>query len=777
MKAQLPGWKGLAAAGALALVAVAAVALGRRPDPAPAPGVALTPFPAPAFAASRAGDEVAPADFVGAAACASCHAEQHRAWSLSTHGRAGGPAGPDVLIAPFDGRPVRFQDGEVIPRRADGRYEFVVRQHGQAEQVLPVDGVVGGGHMLGGGTQGFLTRWADGTLRFLPFDWSRQEGAWFCNTGTRLDRGWVPVNDSMALRDCGDWPPLRVMGSETRFANCQECHGSQIQVALEPGAGYRTDVATLQVNCESCHGPARRHVDLAASGGFGADGDIALAPLGDLDKDASLGVCFQCHALKDVLEPGYLPGDPLEEHFALKFPILGDEPYFPDGRVRTFAYQGTHLYSACYLEGPMDCVSCHEPHGQGYWDVRRRPLDGPFDDGQCTACHASKAVDPQEHTFHPPGSEGSRCVACHMPYLQHPEVGPGVRFARSDHTIPVPRPAFDAALGVESACARCHADRGADELQALAEAWWGELKPHRPLVAALLEEGVPGDVDAAAERLLRPREVDPMPQFHALGRFLLERLEPDAGELPASARERLLGLARSDDLDVRALALVALHWSRGDDAEVRTLLVRTLEAAGTREEALRRRWGMALGFLADLHRDRGDFARSRAGYRKALEILPGDPRILAAVGVMYNQAGEPANAAVALRRSLEGDPRPLTWINLGIALGAQGDAAGAAQAYRRALALDPHEPLAHYNLGNLHLRAGEQAAALGAYREAVAADPGLGRAHLHIARILGEAGQYAEALPHARRAVEFEPDHAPSREVLGALERLVDEGR
>ena len=46
----------------------------------------------------------------------------------------------------------------------------------------------------------------------------------------------------------------------------------------------------------------------------------------------------------------------------------------------------------------MDCVSCHEPHGQGYWDTDRRPLASPFDDGQCTSCHPSKMADIQAHT-------------------------------------------------------------------------------------------------------------------------------------------------------------------------------------------------------------------------------------------------------------------------------------------------------------------------------------------------------------------------------------------
>jgi len=297
--------------------------------------------------------------------------------------------------------------------------------------------------------------------------------------------------------------------------------------------------------------PAGSDVDPAAY-------DPRIRSLANLPKDSSLSTCFRCHGLKDVLKEGYLPGDGLEEHFALKFPVLGDRPYTPDFRVRTFAYQATHLSSECYLDGPMDCVSCHEPHGQGYWDVNRRPLESPFDDGQCTACHASKAEPLEDHTFHPPESEGSRCVNCHMPYLQHPEVGPGVEFARSDHTIPVPRPAFDDSVGVESACVQCHAERTPAELQRQAEAWWGELEPHRPLVRGMLHRDEAGNRVAAARLLLRPDLNDPLAQFQALARFLTERLPPDVPELEPEVEERLRALTRSPDPDVRALALAAL---------------------------------------------------------------------------------------------------------------------------------------------------------------------------------------------------------------------------
>ena len=759
------------ALGLLGLLAMLAGCSGDAGDPDGAER--LVPFPAPPPAA---GATVSLDDFVGAEACADCHEREYAAWSTSTHGRAGGEPGPETVIGPFDGAPIRFADGTVTPRVRAGTYEFVVAQEGFPEAVLRVEGAVGRAHMLGGGTQGYLTLRPDGTERLLPWEWSGTGRFWFCNTETRANRGWQPITPDMRLADCGDWPPLRALGAVARFSNCQECHGSQIQTRLEPGAGFVTAHTSLRVNCESCHGPAGRHVEMARSGELGPDGDIGIASLAWLEKDASLQVCLQCHAVKDVLAEGYLPGEPLETYYALKYPILGDRPYFPDGRVRTFAYQANHLASACYLQGPMDCVSCHEPHGQGYQDIERRPLSGPYDDGQCTSCHASKGADPAAHTYHPAGSEGSRCVSCHMPYLQHPSVGEGVPFARSDHTIAVPRPVFDADLGIESACAGCHDDIAPNELQRQARAWWGEPKPHRPLIAGITGEFRARNPAEAAELLLRPEETDPLIQFQALGRLVTTYLTPDA-ELPAVARERLEALAGSPDLDVRSLALASLHWTRGDDPAVRQRLVDALEGAPS-DRALRGRWLLALGFLGDRARDDGDFATARVAYRKALELRSDDPRILHSLGQMHSREGAFDLAVDALRRSLAVDPlQPLAWVNLGVALVGAGDPSAAREAYAEALRLNPHEALAHFNLGNVEQRAGRLAEAAASYERAVEADLGLGVAHFELARTYLRLERIEDALPHARRAVEFMPDHEASRQMLADLERALGLGR
>jgi len=763
----------LAGSAVLGLVAVAvAILVFLRDDDTPP-----LPFPPPA---SPTGIAIAFEDFAGADACADCHAAQDSAWSVSTHGRAGGDPSRALLVRAFDSRPIRFRDAVVTPTRAaGGKHAFVIARPGQPDQLLPVDGVVGGAHMVGGGTQGFVTRDEDGTVRFLPFELIRRENVWFCNSNTRLDQGWVPITADMALADCGDWPPIRTLGNVPRYATCQECHGSQIEVTAAPGRPNETRYISLAINCESCHGPAARHVTLMRDR-MASDPslqkpapetsptpDIGLTSLATLSKDASLEVCFRCHALKDALAPGYLPGKPFADFYSLRLPLLSDATVFADGRIRSFAYQQGHLWSDCYLSGSMTCVDCHEPHAQGYRDANGAPLPGRFDDGQCTACHPSKADRIEQHTHHAAVSPGSRCVACHMPYLQEPEVGSHLRYARSDHTIPLPRLDFDAGLGIEIACAACHQDLTADSLQSAAESWWGELKPHHALVAGLAAAGDRPDRGSLIALLDAEAPPHAMAELTVLGLLLRDHLAPDGDRLEPALARRLELAAASADPDFAALGLAALHWSRGNQRATRQFLIDRIGSLGPAENAVRNRWGVLLGFLGDRARKNGDAARAMTAYRKALEVTPADAAVLMNLGLAFVAAGDPIAAENAYLASIAADSmRSLTWVNLGIARAARGDAGGAVSAYERALRADPYDPLAWFNLGNVYLRADRPADALEPYARAVRHAPGMAPAHFNLARALIALDRLAEARTALRSGLEFEPSNTAAREAL-----------
>jgi tetratricopeptide (TPR) repeat protein len=735
----------------------------RRPASAALP-------PAPPSAVQEGGPVFA--DFLGAEACAECHAAQYDVWRASAHGRAGGPGDREHIIGPFDGRPLRFRDAVVTPSvNASGKFAFTVAQRGRPAVTFEVHAVVGRGLMEGGGTQAYFSKFPDGTVRFLPFDYSKTERLFFCNTLGRANRGWVPISPAIALADCGDWPPQRILGSSERFQTCQQCHGSQIEAVFDTTTrSFETRYTTLAINCESCHGPGRRHVELARSGTLAQSTDIGLRSLATLTKDQSLDVCFQCHAAKTALEPRYLPGKPLETHYALKLPFLLDTIYFADGRTRSFGYQEGHLASDCYLNGSMTCVDCHEPHAQRYRDVNGLPLVGRFSDGQCTGCHASKAAQPEIHTKHPRGSAGSRCVACHMPYLQQPNVGRQVRYARSDHVIPIPRPLYDTRLGVETACLQCHRDQTVERLQAQVTGWYGELKPLPAAVAGVLAADSLRDVAAAARAILTPPVRHPIADVTGLAQLLQRYASPYGSRLDDEAVAGVQRLARSDDPDVQALALATLHLDRGSDAKVRRFLASQLRGLGALDALVRDRWVWVLVVRGDGYLSSNDHQAALATYRRAQELKPQDATVLRRIGVAHMRLQEYGQAIDHFRRSLAADAeQPQVLLELGFALMQSGDLDAAEAAYRDAIALSPLDPGGHANVALVHLRRGAMQPAIDALQQALALDPGLAEAYFLLGRAYGTLGRLDEAATALRRGLEFDPGNAAARRVLESL--------
>jgi tetratricopeptide (TPR) repeat protein len=747
-------WAGAASAIAAAILVLLLV---RSRSEAP---VTLTTFQAPP---EPPRDSITFADFVGSESCAGCHAAEYAAWSKSTHGRAGQAPPRDLVMRRFDGTPIRFRDATVQPTISKGRYEFVVDWFDRTDR-YPIEGVIGGGHMVGGGTQGFVWRHPDGSLRLLPFEITGSDSTWFCSTGTRAERGWVRITPSMSIADCGDWPPVRMLGSSARLASCQECHGSQIEV-VGGSRPNETRLASLSINCESCHGPGRRHVALVRAPTRSAE--IGMKALATLSRDSSMDLCLRCHALKADVRRGYLPGRAFDERYSLKIPLLDGDELLADGRTRLFAYQQGHLYSDCYLSGSMTCVDCHDPHSQQYRDITGNRLASRFADAQCTDCHPSKTRQVEQHTRHAANSAGSRCVSCHMPFVQESAVGKEIRFTRSDHTISIPRVQLDARLGVVNACQTCHQDRSVEQLTQDTRRLWGELKPLRPIVASLLERDRLEDFEAI---ILAADTTHRMAYFDALSRYLV-RLDLDAQSLPRKLRRRMEQLTYSHDDDMAALALAILHFDAGHEPRTRAFLAQRLGTLGARELSVRQRWAIALGQRGDALRERARPADAVAVYERALELQPNDVALLQALGLARLNSGDAAGASETLRHAIANEPgNSLVLVNYGRARAAAGDEAGAAAAYRQATEVNPYDALAFFNLANTSLRAGQPEDAARLYRRAIELDVSLAPAHFNLARALLLQDRKEAALSALRSGLVFDPNQAEARAAAEQLE-------
>ena len=129
--------------------------------------------------------------------------------------------------------------------------------------------------------------------------------------------------------------------------------------------------------------------------------------------------------------------------------------------------------------------------------------------------------------------------------------------------------------------------------------------------------------------------------------------------------------------------------------------------------------------LGIAQRVRGKYAEARAALAGALLLAPAwEPEILAELGVLAAEEGNPEQALTAFDRALELDPlQPDALYRRGLTLRRLGREAEAERDYERALELRPTHADAHHNLGFLLAKRGEQARAEQHFRAALRAQP------------------------------------------------------
>jgi len=162
--------------------------------------------------------------------------------------------------------------------------------------------------------------------------------------------------------------PLQIPGAHyVGDKACADCHAEIVRrFKSSPHARLAPENAALpgQSGCESCHGPGSRHIQTAGA----ATGERFI-----INPHKEPASCFQCHL--DVEGQFHLP----QHH-----PVL---------------------------EGRMNCVQCHDPHGT---DIMK-PAGGLAMarlDESCSQCHRNET---RPFVFrHDALREG--CVTCHAPH-------------------------------------------------------------------------------------------------------------------------------------------------------------------------------------------------------------------------------------------------------------------------------------------------------------------------------------------------------------------------
>ena len=640
-------------------------------------------------------------EFVGTENCATCHKAEFAAWQNSHHDLAMQEPTPESVLGDFDNATFSYH-GAVTTFSNNGD-EFWVTTEGPdgVPERFPVRYVFGVYPL-----QQYLLPLGGGRLQALTIAWDsrpKKEG------GQR----WYHLypDDNIQSED-----PLHWTGPYHNWnARCAECHSTNVRKNFNSLTNsYSTQFDAINVGCEACHGPGKNHikaveegsVEARSYGGFGLslEGHRGFSRESESEtvlsshEAGSLQIenCARCHSRRRTLGD-YSYGQSLSDTHLLA--PLTPPLYHVDGQIRDEVYvYGSFLQSKMYAAGVV-CTNCHEPHSN------QLVAKG---NALCVQCHSPSSFDTPAHHNHVVGTFGSQCVNCHMPEQTYMGVD-----RRRDHSMRIPRPELSEALGSPNACTQCHQDQ-TDAWAAQAVKDWGHAPQRigqsigelfyetrsgvpdgaRALAALAINADVNGIWRASAteelglsgfsglEILIARQVISPDPTIRASAVRASEALplvrryqslRPILGdtnrsvvtELAAALAGVPLGqIPRDDALALKEIFLQYLEIQR-QDLDLPSVQARLgsfyrargdLEAAEASYQAAMAIDPLTVGAylnLADLKRVQGNEQRARSVLLEGLTLMPSQPSLRHALGLLEVRAGDYEKALTYLEEAAD----------------------------------------------------------------------------------------------------------------------------
>lgn len=460
-------------------------------------------------------------DLAGSESCRECHPGNFGQWERHSHRHMNAMATPQTVKGDFSGEAsIDYLGGRGEFFRKDGGYRMALERDG-VRRVFSVERVIGSRF-----TQYYIGRLLEGPVgeedprrkveHVLPFGYWFDRDEWaptvhvFRNEDADHE-SWDPYSDlkfteyDRACGDCHTTLPagdrlIRPAGldriseygprefSFEFYKYLAENHpetvkGKDFEAATIEDVAAALDSLTeysipeqgveLGVSCEACHYGARAHVENSDKEEsrelprfFPLSPNIKVA---DVNEEAAFGrnaanlnyTCARCHSGG---RPEYASG-----HHTWNSTEYADA-------VRGACYSAPDELPA---KRTMTCVHCHDPHKAIGKKWSQTPQQ---DDAKCLDCHQAFQAEAAlvAHTHHPAGSEGSRCMNCHMPRINE-----GLQEMVRTHRIFSPTEPRMIEANQPNACNLCHLDKPIDwTLKHLREWYGGGLRYSESALAA-----------------------------------------------------------------------------------------------------------------------------------------------------------------------------------------------------------------------------------------------------------------------------------------------------
>jgi hypothetical protein len=695
---------------------------------------------------SRSSDD----GYTGSESCRRCHEAEYGSWRNNLHVQMTRPIADALVVGDFSPGTRLEEGGRSYAMEArGGRYYISIARTGGAPEKFEVHYTLGARRF-----QGYLSRLPDGRIYVLPVFWHLESKRW-------IDyRVITPVPDDPTHDFRQIWN-----------VTCVNCHATNLVRHYDVATNtFATTWTEMGIGCEACHGPGREHIEDPEH--------LKIFTMKKVPARQLFDACGYCHGNKNNVFFGFKPGDRYEDYalpFLISEPIPANDPqgdFWPDGRPSRFNRPQALTLTGCFRKGEATCTSCHRMHGADNNHSLKVPIDSPGgghapeSDTLCTQCHqvglrgaaasrgtdGSRATDEPRpgiltpradlptpipdlaaHTHHPPASQGSRCINCHMS-----DVNWRLITRRLDHTFQPPVPEMTARYGVPNACTTCHEDKPPEWAAQTMDSWYGNGDRRRAVVALADSMYAAGTGDVSVLPEIAGLAVN---RLH--GALIRASAAEFAGQLIAkmvslgSASSRPDGLGEGGGRDrTEGTAGAARAGAPDGGRGFSTTIVNALIGAASDPEAMVRATAVrSLGLMDD---------------RKLVPVLVAhlvDPARVVRV-----------RAAEAL-------------LNMSIATldAPAGDALRAAQdEWRESLRSFEDLPYSHVTLGRLAAARGDLSEAVRELTTATRMDPTDARPFVSLGVLAARAGRYDEAARHFRKARSLSPTY-PN------IDRLIDE--
>ena len=379
--------------------------------------------------------------YLGDASCKSCHEEAFKSWQGSHHELAMQEVTERTVLGDFDSISASIDGVNYFFFKKEANFFVKIKEVNGSENEYKIAQVFGLTPL-----QQYLVDFPDGKKQVLRVTWDTLEKKWFHQyAGDRIS----PV----------DWMHW-TNGAQNWNTMCAECHSTNLKkdYFVEKDS-FHTSYSSINVSCESCHGPGAKHVQWANSGQTDKNMWVMLGS----DQKNQLNMCAPCHARRVKLTKDFVPGKRFDDQYLVQ--NISSDYYHEDGQILEEDYvYGSFLQSKMFANG-IKCGDCHNVHS----------LELKFTGNTlCLQCHVPETYNSPKHHFHKENTEASQCINCHMTGKYYM----GNDFRR-DHSFRIPRPDQSLAYGTPNACSECHTDKSEKWAADWVIKWYGkERKPH-----------------------------------------------------------------------------------------------------------------------------------------------------------------------------------------------------------------------------------------------------------------------------------------------------------